>query len=106
MRTLIVAFVLVTTMLIAPGLLAQEETLKPSSTSEQVEDPSDERATQFVGVRGPDAEQVSGGALLLGAYAVVWLLLFVFLLRMRRLQRQTADELHRLSVEIRASGGR
>lgn len=93
-------------MLVAPGLLAQDETPKPSSPSEQIEDPADERAAQFVGVRGPDAEQVSGGALLLGAYAVVWLLLFVFLLRMRGLQRQTANELQRLSAEIRASGGR
>lgn len=106
MRALTAALLLVTTMLITPGLLAQDEALKPpSSAGEQIEDPADERAAQFVGVRGPDAEQVSGGALLLGAYAVVWLLLFVFLLRMRGLQRQTANELQRLSAEIRASGG-
>ncbi|MDH3728393.1 MAG: CcmD family protein [Myxococcales bacterium] len=107
MRALTVAFVLAITMLIAPGLLAQDEAAEPDSTSEQgTEDPADERAAQFVGVRGPDAEQVPGGALLLAAYAVVWALLFVFLLRMRGLQRQTADELQRLSAEIRASGGR
>lgn len=106
MRALTVAFVLITTMLLTPGLLAQDEAAEPGAAAEQVaEDPADERAAQFVGVRGPDAEQVPGGALLLAAYAVVWVLLFVFLLRMRRLQRQTADELQRLSAEIRASGG-
>ncbi|MDH3728874.1 MAG: CcmD family protein [Myxococcales bacterium] len=107
MRALTVAFVLATTMLISPGLFAQDEAAEPSSPSEQAtEEPADERAAQFVGVRGSDAEQVPGGALLLAAYAVVWALLFVFLLRMRGLQNQTADELQRLSAEIRASGGR
>ncbi len=107
MRALIVTFVLVTATLIAPGLLAQDEAADPGSKTEQaIEDPADERAAQFVGVRGPDAEQVPGGALLLAAYAVVWALLFLFLLRMRGLQRQTADELQRLSAEIRAPGGR
>ncbi|MDH3623395.1 MAG: CcmD family protein [Myxococcales bacterium] len=107
MRALTVAFVLVTTMLIAPRALAQDGGAERDSTSKQAtEDPAEERAAQFVGVRGPDAEQVPGGALLLAAYAVVWALLFVFLLRMRGLQRQTADELQRLSAEIRASGGR
>ena len=94
-------------MLMAPSVLAQDEATARDSTSERVaDDPADERAAQFVGVRGPDAEQVPGGTLLLAAYAVVWVLLFVFLLRMRGLQRQTADELQRLSAEIRASGGR
>jgi len=107
MRALNVAFVLTGTMLIAPGLLAQDDAAEPDSTSEQVtEDPAEERAAQFVGVRGPDAEQIPGGPLLLAAYAVVWVLLFAFLLRMRGLQKQTADELERLSAEIRASGGR
>lgn len=106
MRALIVAFVLASTVFIAPGLLAQDEVAEPDSTSEHVtEDPADERATQFVGVRGPDAENVPGGALLLAAYAIVWVLLFVFLLRIRGLQKQTADELERLSAEIRATGG-
>ena len=106
MRALIVTFVLVTATLIAPGLLAQDEAADPGSKTEQaIEDPADERAAQFVGVRGPDAEQVPGGALLLAAYALVWALLFLFLW-MRGLQRQTADELQRLSAEIRAPGGR
>ena len=105
MRALIVAFVLTSTVFIAPSLLAQDEAAEPDSTSEATEDPAEERATQFVGVRGPDTENVPGGALLLAAYAIVWVLLFVFLLRMRGIQRQTADELERLSAEIKATGG-
>jgi CcmD family protein len=42
---------------------------------------------------------------MLGAYAIVWALLFLYLMRMRGLQRNTAEELERLSAEIRASGG-
>ena len=53
----------------------------------------------------PEAESIPGGAHLLAAYAVVWALLFLFLLRMRGLQRQTAEELERLSAQIRASEG-
>ena len=67
---------------------------------------AEERASQLVGVTGPDAVSIPGGELLLGAYAIVWILLFLFLLRMRGLQRQTAEELERLSAEIRASEGR
>ena len=106
MRALIVAFVLASTVFIAPSSLAQDEAAEPDSTSEPAtEDPAEERATQFVGVRGPDTENVPGGALLLAAYAIVWVLLFVFLLRMRGIQRQTADELERLSAELRATSG-
>lgn len=104
MRALVAALVLGCTMLITPFALAEE----PDGASAQDEagareDAAEERATQFKGVRGPDAESVPGGALMLGAYAIVWALLFLFLMRMRGLQRQTADELERLSAEIKAS---
>jgi len=104
MRALIAAFVLGCTMLIAPSALA-EEPPSDATVAEPQEDAAEERATQFVGVRGPEAESVPGGALMLGAYAIVWVLLFLFLMRMRGLQRQTAEELERLSTEIRASEG-
>ena len=50
--------------------------------------------------------EIPGGALLIGAYAIVWVLLFLFLARLRRLQSQTAEELERLSAEMKASGDR
>ncbi len=106
MRSLIAAFVLGCTMLLTPLALAEEPPAEPDAVGEIQEDAAGERAAQFVGVRGPEAESVPGGALLLGAYAIVWALLFLFLMRMRGLQRQTAEELERLSAEIRDSEGR
>ncbi len=107
MRALIAALVLGCTMLLVPVALAEEPPAEPAATAaETPKDAAEERATQFVGVRGPEAESISGGALLLAAYAIVWALLFLFLMRMRGLQRQTAEELERLSAEIRASGAR
>jgi CcmD family protein len=106
MRALIAALVLGCTMLITPLAVAESPPEPDTAASETPKDAAEERATQFVGVRGPEAESVSGGALLLAAYAVVWVLLFLFLMRMRGLQRQTAEELERLSAEIRASGDR
>jgi CcmD family protein len=106
MRLLIATLVLNCTMLIAPPALADEQPPEPDGGSvETKEDAAEERAAQFVGVRGPEAESVPGGALLLGAYAIVWVLLFLYLMRIRGLQRNTAEELERLSAEIRASGG-
>jgi CcmD family protein len=112
MRALIAAIVLGCTMFLTPIAVAETPPESPAAAAQgsekdaAAEDAAEERAAQFVGVRGPEAESVPGGALLLGAYAIVWLLLFLFLMRMRGLQRQTADELERLSLEIRASGGR
>ena len=98
MRALVSALVLGGTLIFSSAAMAEE----PATP----ETPAEERAAQFVGVTGPEAESVPGGALLLAAYAVVWVLLFLFLLRMRGLQRQTAEELERLSAEVRASEGR
>lgn len=106
MRALIAALVLGCTMLITPLALADSAPVPDAGASETPKDAAEERATQFVGVEGPDAESIPGGALLLAAYAVVWALLFLFLMRMRRLQRQTAEELERLSAQIRASEDR
>ena len=108
MRALIAALVLGCTILIAPLADAEEQPAEldgGSAAAETNEDAAEERATQFVGVRGPEAESVPGGALMLGAYAIVWALLFLYLMRVRGLQRNTAEELERLSAEIRASGG-
>ena len=108
MRALIAALVLGCTMLLTPLALADspQEPEQEAAAPEAQKDAAEERATQFVGVRGPEAESIPGGALLLAAYAIVWALLFLFLMRMRGLQRQTAEELERLSAEIRASESR
>jgi len=106
MRALVSAFVLVGTLLSVSVALADDTPAQADTTAQVEETPAEERAAQFVGVTGPEAESVPGGALLLAAYAIVWVLLFLFLVRMRRLQSQTAEELERLGAEIRASEGR
>jgi CcmD family protein len=105
MRALIATLVLSCTMLFTPVALG-DAPAEPDAAGDAQKDAAEERASQFVGVRGPEAESISGGPLLLAAYAVAWVLLFLFLLRMRGLQRQTAEELERLSAEIRAFGDR
>jgi CcmD family protein len=105
MRTLTAALVLGCTILLTPVALADASPEPDTTASETQEDAAEERATQFVGVRGPEAESIPGGPLLLAAYAIVWALLFLFLMRMRGVQRQTAEELERLSTQIRASEG-
>lgn len=105
MRPLTLALSIVTTALLVPVVHAQGPDEPATTAGSAAEDPAEERAAQFVGVRGPDAERIPGGTLMLAAYAVVWVLLFGYLMRMRMLQRQTADELRRLGAEIKASGG-
>jgi CcmD family protein len=106
MRALVSAFVLVATLFLVPRALAEDAPLEAEKSSQVDESPAEERAAQFVGVTGPEAESVPGGTLLLAAYAIVWVLLFLYLVRMRRLQSQTAEELERLGAEIRAAEGR
>ena len=59
------------------------------------QDPAEERATSFVGVEGAVDEDVPGGTLLIAAYAIVWVMLFLYLMRMARLSadvsRRVAD---------------
>ncbi len=100
------ALLLVGTLFAAPVRAEEPSGTPDTSASGDQTDAAEERATAFQGVRGPEAESVPGGALLLGAYAVVWVLLFLYLMRMRRLQRHTAEELERLSTDVMAAEGR
>ena len=63
-----------------------------------------DRAQSFQAVTGAVKEDVAGGPLMLAAYAVVWLAVFVYVLRMVRLQRGMEDSLSRLERSI-GSGG-
>ncbi len=105
MRALVTAFLLAGTLLAPVVAFAEDAPAAAEDTNQSAETAAEERAAQFVGVTGPEAESISGGALLLGAYAIVWILLFLYLMRMRGLQRQTAEELERLSAAIRAPEG-
>lgn len=108
MRGLVTPFFVLLVLLGAATSHAQAEADPVADTAgagDASETAAEERAAQFVGVTGPEAESIPGGALLIAAYAVVWVLLFLFLYRMRGLQRQTAEELERLAAEVRAAEG-
>lgn len=56
-----------------------------------------ERSSAFRAVEGPDAEQVPGGTLLISAYGVMWLFLFLYVFRVQRMQAATQSEVARLT---------
>lgn len=64
--------------------------------SERGEDAASSRSTAFRAVSGPKAESISGGVLLISAYAVAWLLVMLYLLRLGRLATANRSELERL----------
>ncbi|MEM7137210.1 MAG: CcmD family protein [Myxococcota bacterium] len=105
MRAPVIAFATAMAILSPPLVNAQAPDEPAATTESATDDPADERAAQFVGVTGAETERIPGGTLMLAAYAIVWILLFGYLFRMRMMQRQTADELRRLGAEIKAPGG-
>ena len=70
----------------------------------QSDSAADDRAASFQTVTGAVKEDVAGGPLMLAAYAVVWLAVFIYVFRMIRLQRGMEDSLSRLERSI-GSGG-
>lgn len=86
------SWVLASVLLGATGALAQEP--------EQQEDAAESRAAAFQAMEGPDAEQVPGGMLLVGAYGFVLVLLVAYVARLGGLQSKTMSEVERLSRSI------
>lgn len=60
----------------------------------------DSRAESFQTVKGPAAEEVSGGRLLLAAYGTVWLLLMLYVFRIERLSRRIKTQLEQVETEL------
>jgi CcmD family protein len=70
------------------------------------QDAAAERATSFQAVQGAVKEDVPGGPLLVGAYAVVWVFVLLFVVRVVRQQQQSQRDLTRLeSLLAKAKGG-
>ena len=59
------------------------------------------RETGFVAMTGPATESVSGGNLMIAAYATIWVLLCGYVGRLALLQSGTAKELARLEAAMR-----
>ena len=59
-----------------------------------------DRSSAFHAVEGP-GESVNGGKLLIAAYAFVWLIVFLLIVRTYRKQTQTAADLDRLEASLK-----
>jgi CcmD family protein len=64
-----------------------------------------ERAQAFVAVEGSVQEEVAGGPLLLGAYALVWLFLLAYVIVLARRTARTEQEVARLADLLRQHPG-
>ncbi len=62
--------------------------------------PEESRSQAFVAVEGAVAEDIAGGPLMLTAYAVIWVLMLAYVLRLVQLNAKTQIEIERLSKAL------
>ncbi len=86
--------------LLKSTVMAQEGDARPPTDGTRTDSPEESRATAFRAVTGPQNEEVSGGALLLSAYAVILLLMLAYVARLGTLQRQNRRDLQDLRVQV------
>lgn len=91
-------------------LLAALVTLAPAALAlAQDDDPGQSRAATFEAAQGARTEEIPGGALMVGAYGVVWILVLGYVVWLGFKQSGTARELERLRQDLdtaRARGER
>lgn len=76
----------------------------PAGAQPMQEEPTmQEQAMRFERVEGPDVENVPGGLMVIIAYAVIWLLVAGFVLRLGLLHRGTAQDVARLERSLAAA---
>jgi len=78
---------------------------QPAAGGGRVVSIDEDRATSFRTVSGGQKEDVPGGPLTVVAYAVVWIVLFGFVLRLNRLQRGVQTDLERLARSVNEHAG-
>ncbi|MDD9941389.1 MAG: CcmD family protein [Myxococcales bacterium] len=71
-----------------------------SGASAQVEDAAEARSQTFQPVEGAVQEDIAGGPLLVATYATIWVVLFLYVVRLVRLQGRTQQELEGLRAEL------
>lgn len=71
----------------------------PSASS----DTPDDRATSFQAVKG-GGETIPGGTLLISAYAVIWVIVLLVVVRVFRKQSKTAEQIAALERAIENAG--
>ncbi|MDH5672333.1 MAG: hypothetical protein OEZ06_09300 [Myxococcales bacterium] len=91
---------LVACLLLSPTLAQAQQ----DQQDQQGGDAAEGRSTEFRAVEGATEEDVPGGPLLVGAYAVILALLVLYVLRLSGLQRRLAGDLGRLERTLAAGG--
>lgn len=71
----------------------------------QAEGAAESRSESFVAVEGAVKEDIAGGPLMLAAYAVTWIFLFLYVVRLVSMQQRTLKEIERLSTILEQAGG-
>lgn len=69
------------------------------------QDPANERATEFQAVEGRSTEDVSGLGMMVASYAIVWLVLLGYVVRIAGLSSKTSAELDRLEKLVAEGDG-
>jgi CcmD family protein len=59
-------------------------------------DAAEQRSQSFQAVRGAVKEDIAGGPLLLTAYAAIWVVLLLYVIRLVRLQQRALSDVQRL----------
>lgn len=88
----------------ATQVLAQEAADVPAGANAAQEDAASSRAESFRAVEGAVEEDISGGPLMLAVYAITWLGVFLYVVRLVRLQQRTMAEVQRLSGQLSQVG--
>ena len=84
----------------ALGLAASTASADVPPEHEAPRSAQEERAASFQAVSGAQAENVPGGPLLLGAYALVWLLTMGYVFRVGRLEAKLSADVEALARQI------
>lgn len=78
---------------------AQEQEGDP----DEAEDPAESRSAEFRAMEGPDQESVPGGPLMIAAYAFVWVLLLLYIVRLGQISARTGRDVARLERSLSAA---
>lgn len=74
-------------------------------TGQEAQQAATDRATSFQAVDGARQETIAGAPLLLGAYGLVWLFVFAYLVRLSRLQAAAEKEQQQLEQMLARAEG-
>ena len=85
------------------AFLATPSVVVAQAADTAAESAEESRAESFQAVEGAVQEDIAGGPLMLAVYAVTWVFIFLYVLRLVSLQQRTLKEVERLSTQL-ASG--